>query len=342
MGYLLLIKEIIIMSMSDSVILGGSNSLPLGVIQGVDSKELVTGFFRDGESSVKVVPGELSGRSVFINQGTGKSEIKSINENVMELYLTARTVNRSAPESITAVVPYFSYARQDHTVTDGEALSLDDIGAMLQIGGVTRIVSVDLHSEALREFMPETEIVNLSSAGIFSNYLSGIGLHNPAIIAPDAGAQGRNYLLKELLADQGVETPDVVHCRKIRRQAGEVESLSVMPTSSGVALDLKGRDIVVFDDICDSAGTLMKVVDKIKTLGARNVYACITHPVFSDPAYDRISSSDVRMIVTDTIGLDERFTALPTVTQLSVAGLVKEAVSRIALGETLEGLTMTL
>ena len=330
------------MSISNSVILGGSNSLPLGVIPGVESKELVTGSFRDGESSVKVIPSELAGKSVFINQGTGRSEGKSINDNVMGLYLTARTVNRSAPESITVVSPYFSYARQDHTVLDGEALSLDDVGGMLQLGGVSRIIAVDLHSEALREFMPEAEVVNLSAAGIFSSYLSSIGLHNPAIIAPDAGAQGRNQLLKESLSVQGVDTPDVVHCRKIRRQAGEVESLNVMPTSSGVALDLRDCDIVIFDDICDSAGTLMNVVDKIKALGARNVYACITHPVFSDPAYDRISSTDVRMIVTDTIGLDQRFRALPTVTQLSIASLVKEAVSRVALGESVKDLTMTL
>jgi ribose-phosphate pyrophosphokinase len=326
------------MASLNPAILYGTNPIILPDLEGVEVARLATTTFRDGETHVKVEHGEMAGRHIFLNQSTGKSASteKSVNENLVQLLFSARTAKRWGARELTAVVPYFAYARQDHVMGKGEALTAQDVAFFMEASGIDRVVSIDLHSEKISQFFSTARVVNLSAAEVFAQHLSQMSMERPVVVAPDKGARDRAALLKFHLEQLGIETPPVEHIEKTRIRAGEVESMTVTG-----ALDLKGRSIVVFDDICDSAGTLSKAVEKMQDLGAEKVIACITHPVLSDPAYERLSQlRNFQLITTDTIDVDARFKALETVTQISMGPLLGEVVSRLATGGDIEAYTL--
>ncbi|MCH9632471.1 MAG: Ribose-phosphate pyrophosphokinase [Chlamydiae bacterium] len=267
--------------------------------------------FTDGEVSIKIHD-NVEDRHVFILQstcGTGKG---SINDHFMELFLLARALKRGHAEKITAIIPYYGYARQDR----GEhvPISASEVASLIEASGINRVVTIDIHSKQIQGFFHQASLDSLDSCPIFADYLKDKPLHNPVVVAPDAGAISRALSLQANLKKRGVNAEMAIVIKK-RAKAGVIESANLLG-------QIEGCDAIVVDDICDTAGTLVAAGEEIKKMGANKVIACITHPVFSGPAYDRLAASEFsEVVVTNTIPMKEVHTKIK---QLSVVPVLKE------------------
>ncbi len=295
---------------------------------GTSASRATVSRFNDGEIRIQIHD-NVRNCDVFLLQSTSVSSDSSVNDNLMELYLMIRAMKRASAKSVTAIVPYFGYARQDRKMTGRVPISASDVAMLLEVAGADHVVSVDLHCGQIQGFFHGTPVDNLFASTIFVPYVARLGLYDPVIISPDAGGVERAKTFIEGLQSLGVSSKMAVIVKQ-RAEAGVVESMNLVGK-------VDGSDVVIVDDICDTAGTLVQAAKQLKEKGARRIFACITHPLLSGSACDKIGKSCLEeLVVTDTIPLRDETPR--NLKQLSVAPLLANAIDRIIHGESLSEL----
>jgi ribose-phosphate pyrophosphokinase len=269
--------------------------------------------FSDGEVFVEIQE-NVRGRDVYLIQST----CRPVNETLMELLVMIDALKRASAKEITAVVPYYGYARQDRKVAPRTPISAKLVADLLTSAGATRVVSMDLHAGQIQGFF-DIPFDNLFSSPVLIDYiqkeLSHLG--ELVIVSPDAGGVERARSFAKRL-DAGVAMVDK------RRTAPNVAK------AMNIIGDVEGKVAVVLDDMIDTAGTLTEACEAVFQKGARAVYAAATHGVLSGPAVERIKNCRVqKVIITDTVPLSPEAAASGKVIQLSVADIFAEAIHRI-------------
>ena len=287
---------------------------------GIGLGSIALSRFSDGEIHI-YFDENVRGEHVFIIQ-TGSADA---NFHLMELFLMIDAAKRSSAERITAVIPYFCYARQDWKDRPRVPISARLIADLLEKSGADRILAMDLHSPQIQGFF-SVPMDNLTSVPVLARYIGGLKLDNLTIISPDAGGVGRaRYFARRMHA--GLAIIDK------RRPAPNVAQVL------HVIGDVQGRDVVIFDDMVDTAGTLVLSAEALKKEGARRILAACTHPVLSGQAIEKIEKSPLEsLIVTDTIPLNPAARECRKITVLSVAELFGEAIRRINEGSSVSSL----
>lgn len=242
--------------------------------------------FSDGEF-VPSFTDSVRGATVFVIQSTFPPT-----ENLMELLLTIDAAKRASADKVIAVMPYFGWARQDRKDKPRVSIGAKLVANLLAAAGVDRIMTCDLHADQIQGFF-DIPVDHIYASKVFIPYLKSLNIENLAIAAPDmGGAKRANAYAKELACP-------VIICHKSRERANVVASITAIG-------DVEGKNIVIVDDLIDTAGTLCKAADVLMDKGAASVRACATHHVLSGPAYDRINASSLKEVyVTDTIPLKE-------------------------------------
>ena len=240
--------------------------------------------FSDGEFQ-PVYDESVRGAHVFIVQSTCPPA-----ENMLELLLMIDAAKRASAHQVTAVVPYFGWARQDRKDRPRVSIGAKLIANLLHAAGCDRVMTCDLHADQIQGFF-DIPVDHIYASTVFIPYIKSLNIENLAIAAPDMGGAKRANAYARYL-----ECP-VIICHKSREKANVVGSITAIG-------DVKGKNVIIVDDMIDTAGTLAKAANVLKDMGALSVRACATHPVLSGPAYDRIAESALEeVIVSDTIPL---------------------------------------
>jgi len=273
--------------------------------------------FSDGEISIQISE-SVRGKDVFIIQPT----CAPANVNLMELLILTDALRRSSADSITAVIPYFGYARQDRKAAPRVPITAKLVANMIQTAGIDRVVTIDLHAGQIQGFF-DIPVDNLYGNIIFNDYVKNKNLKNPIIASPDIGGVARARSFAKKL---GV---DMVIVDKRREKANESEVMNIIG-------DVEGKDVILVDDMIDTAGTIVKAAEVLKAKGATSVMACCTHPVLSGPAYERIEKGELdELVVSDTIPLSRECSKIKV---LSVAHVFGEVIRRVYHNESVNGL----
>lgn len=272
------------------------------------------GQFADGESKIEIHE-DVRGCDVFVIQST----CKSVNDNVIELCLILDALKRSNCWRITAVLPYYGYARQDRKVKPQVPISAKAIANLITISGVDRIVTVDLHAGQIQGFF-DIPVDNLYASPIFIKHILSTytgNIDNLVMVAPDMGSTDRT----KAYAKQIGCSMAIVYKR--RDKLNQIEEMILLG-------DVKGKDAIIIDDMVDSAGTLVSAASIILDAGAEAISAYCTHPVLSDPAIERLSTSKFNAVyVTDTIPLNEKSAACAKIKVISISDLMSKAIYNI-------------
>ena len=289
---------------------------------GIDLGAAEVGRFSDGEVTVEIKQ-NVRARDVFVVQST----CNPTNENLMELLIMVDALKRASAERISAVIPYFGYARQDRRPRSSRVpISAKLVADLLQTVGVDRVLTMDLHADQIQGFF------NIPVDNIYASpgLLGDLRLKNYddlIVVSPDVGGVVRaRALAKQLGCDLAI-------IDKRRPKANVSEVMHVIG-------EIEGRNCVIMDDMIDTAGTLVKAAEVLKERGAKQVYAYCTHPIFSGPAIDRIAKGDAldEVVVTNTIPLSAAAEQCQKIRQLSVAPLIAETIQRISKGESVMSL----
>ena len=286
---------------------------------GIPLSEASIKRFSDGEISIQI--GEsVRGKDVFIIQPT----CAPTDTNLMELLILTDALKRSSASTVTAVIPYFGYARQDRKAAPRVSITAKLVANMIEIAGIDRVVTMDLHAGQIQGFF-DIPVDNLYGTITFINYLKNKHLSNPIVASPDIGGVARaRSLAKQLNLDLAI-------IDKRREKANESEVMNVIG-------DANGKDVILIDDMVDTAGTLIKAAAAFKERGATSVTAFCTHPVLSGPAYERIAAGAIdELVVTDTIPLKEQNEHIKVI---SVAPLFAEVIRRVYHDESVNNLFM--
>ena len=267
----------------------------------------------DGEIAVEIKE-NVRGKDVFILQPT----CAPTNDHLMEVILLADALRRSSAGRITAVIPYFGYARQDRRPRSARVpISAKVVADMLSIAGIDRIMMVDLHADQIQGFF-DVPVDNLYGTPVLLRDLKQQNYENLMVVSPDVGGVVRARAMAKLLGDADLAIID-----KRRARANESQVMHIIG-------DVSGRDCVIVDDIVDTAGTLCKAAQALKDHGARRVVGYITHPVLSGKAIETIQKSALdELVVTDTIPLSEAASACANIRQISIASMIAESLRRI-------------
>lgn len=283
--------------------------------------EVEVGRFSDGEVTVELKQ-NVRAREVFVVQPT----CAPTNDNLMELLIMVDALKRASAERISAVIPYFGYARQDRRPRSTRVpISAKVVANMLQAVGVARVLTMDLHADQIQGFF-DIPVDNIYASPVLLGDLRQKNYQNLIVVSPDVGGVVRaRALAKQLGCDLAI-------IDKRRPKANVSEVMHVIG-------DIEGRNCVIMDDMIDTAGTLVKAAEVLKQRGALKVYAYCTHPIFSGPAISRISAGDVldEVVVTNTIPLSAAARDCAKIRQLNVAPLVAETMLRIAQGRSVMG-----
>ena len=275
--------------------------------------KLVITKFSDGEFSVSYEE-SIRGRDVFLVQSTFPNA-----DNLMELLLMIDAAKRASARNIIAVMPYFGWARQDRKDKPRVSIGAKLVADLLSVAGVNRIITMDLHADQIQGFF-DVPVDYLYASGVILPYLQSLHLEDMVIASPDVGGSKRANTYAKYL---GVP---LVLCNKTRARANVVESMQIIG-------DVNGKNVVVVDDMVDTAGTITKAADIMKAAGAKNIRACASHCVMSGPASDRVQESALEEIVfTDSIPYTNRSSK---VKQLSVAGIFAETIRRVVNNESI-------
>jgi ribose-phosphate pyrophosphokinase len=281
-------------------------NLPIG--------KATVGTFSDGETMVEIEE-NVRGRDIFLVQST----CAPTNDNLMELLLIADALRRASAAKITAVVPYFGYARQDRRVRSARVpITAKIVADMMAAVGITRIVTVDLHADQIQGFfyMP---VDNLYSTPIMLDDINSRGYRNIMIVSPDVGGVIRARAIAKRL-----NGADLAIIDKRRPRPNEAQVMHIIG-------DVKDRDCIIVDDIVDTASTLCRAVEALKEHGASRVVAYVTHPVLSGKAIQNINTSLLdEIVVTDTIPLSTDAQACSRIRSLSMSHTIAEAIRRIS------------
>ena len=267
--------------------------------------------FSDGEFQPAFVE-SVRGATVFILQSTFPPA-----ENLMELLLTIDAAKRASAYKVIAVMPYFGWARQDRKDKPRVSIGAKLVANLLCAAGVDRIMTCDLHADQIQGFF-DVPVDHVYASKVFIPYLKSLNIENLAIAAPDmGGAKRANAYAKELACP-------VIICHKSREKANVVGSITAIG-------DVAGKNVIIVDDMIDTAGTLTKAANVLKEMGAASVRACATHAVFSGPAYERIAECALEeVIVTDTIPLSNNpEKPKDKITVLSMTGVFADVIDKV-------------
>ena len=267
--------------------------------------------FSDGETFVRIQE-NIRGADVFAVQ----SLCTPGNANLMEMLIMIDAFRRSSADRITAVIPYFAYARQDRKVQPRVPITAKLVANLLAASGANRVIAMDLHAGQIQGFF-DIPVDHLYSEPIMIEYFRKKELKDLVVVSPDAGGveRARSYS-KRLNAGLGI-------IDKRRERANKSEVMNIIGA-------VKGCDVLIVDDLCDTAGTMSQGADALMDAGARQVYACSAHAVLSGPAVERIeNSSIVECVVSNSIPLSEKAEACPRIKVLGLGMLLGEAIRRI-------------
>jgi ribose-phosphate pyrophosphokinase len=276
--------------------------------------------FSDGEIQIEIND-NVRMKDVFIIQST----CRPVNENVMELLLMIDAMKRASASRITAVIPYYGYARQDKKVAPRVPISAKIVADMITLAGATRIITMDLHAGQIQGFF-NIPVDNLFAAPVLLEYMRRHFSDNLVVVSPDAGGVERaRAFAKRMKA--GLAIVD-----KRRSAPNEAQAMAVIG-------DVEDKTAIILDDMVDTAGTLTEAAHVLADQGAREVHACCAHPVLSGPALSRIESSVLKqLLVTDTIPLLPEAEASEKIKVLSIANMVGEAIIRSYRGDSVTSL----
>jgi ribose-phosphate pyrophosphokinase len=282
------------------------------------------GRFSDGEVMVEI-DDSVRGKDVFIVQST----CRPVDENLMELLVMIDAVDRASARRVTAVIPYFGYARQDRRPRSARvAISAKLVANMVSMAGADRVLTMDLHADQIQGFF-NIPVDNIYASPVLLGDVWKHKYENLMVVSPDIGGVVRARALAKRLDDADLAIID-----KRRPQANAAEVMNIIG-------DVDGRTCVLVDDMADTAGTLCSAAAALKKQGASRVVAYCTHPVLSGRAVDNIEGSELdELVVSNTIPLDERAAACPRIRQLSIAELIAESIRRISHEESIGDLFM--
>ncbi len=268
--------------------------------------------FADGEIAIEI--GEsVRGADVFIVQPT----CAPVNDNLMELLIMIDAMRRASAQRITAVVPYYGYARQERKTKARDPISAKLVANLITASGADRIITMDLHASAIQGFF-DIPVDHLPGVPLLAEYYRNLDTKNLVVVSPDVGGVTRARNMANRL---GV---DIAIIDKKREEANKAEIMHVIG-------DIKGKNVIMVDDMIDTAGTITKGAQVLRNMGAEEIYACCTHSVFSPPAMERLEHSVItEVLTTNTIPINyERQGYCSKIKILSVASLLGEAMIRI-------------
>ncbi|HEX2769468.1 MAG TPA: ribose-phosphate pyrophosphokinase [Geobacteraceae bacterium] len=277
--------------------------------------------FSDGEIMVEI--GEnVRGRDIYVVQST----CSPTNNNLMELLIMMDALKRASAATITAVIPYYGYARQDRKVAPRTPITSKLVADLITKAGADRVVTIDLHAGQIQGFF-NIPVDNLYAAPVILDHLKKRFTHDHIVmVSPDAGGTERARAFAKRLEC----TLAIIDKRRTSPNVAEVMHL---------VGDVKDKIAIILDDMIDTAGTLTQAAKALKDHGARTIYACATHGVFSGPAIDRINASDIEeVVITNTIPLGEKAALTSKIKVLSIAELLAETVRRIHEDESVSSL----
>ncbi len=281
---------------------------------GQDLTEVEINRFSDGEINVNIKE-SVRGSDIFIIQPT----CAPANDNLMELLILADAFKRSSAGTINAIIPYFGYARQDKKVAPRVPISAKLVADMIEKAGINRVTTVDLHAPQIQGFF-DIPVDHLLGSMLFIDYIEAKNLKNPIFASPDVGGVARARSYADKLGY------DLVIVDKKREKANVSEVMNIIG-------NVEGKDVIILDDMVDTAGTLTKAADALKSQGATSVMACCTHGVLSGPAFDRITKSSLdELVIADTIPLREEN---DKITVLTASAIIGEAIKIIYSNESI-------
>ena len=289
-------------------------------ILGMDISHADVGQFSDGEIKVQIED-NVRGHDTFIIQST----CAPTNKNVMEIMLIADALKRSSASKVTAIVPYYGYARQDRRVRSARVpISAKVVADMFASVGIDRVLTIDLHSETIQGFF-DMPADNVYATKLMVDHIKDNNERNEVIVvSPDVGGVVRSRALAKLLDDTDLAIID-----KRRAVANQSEVMNIIG-------DIDGKVCIVPDDLIDTAGTLCNAADALKEKGAKAVKAYITHPVLSGPAIERLNNSSIdELVVTNSIPLNKEAQKCSKIRVISLAPTIAECIKRLSNEESL-------
>ncbi len=304
-------------------IFSGNSNLPLAQEicseLGVDLGKAEVMSFSDGEICVEVQE-SVRGMEVYVVQSTSNPG----NKNLMELLIMVDALKRASAQAITAVIPYYGYARQDRKVAPRTPITAKLVADLLEVAGATRMLCIDLHAGQIQGFF-NVPVDNIFSTPILLDYIKKRYSNDAVVVSPDAGGVERARAFAKRL-ETGLAIID-----KRRPSPNVSEVMNIIG-------EVEGKVAILLDDMIDTAGTITQSAEALKREGAREVYACCTHAVLSGPAIERLNDSCINeVVVTNTIN-PENYRACNKVKVLSVAPILGESIKRIHHGESVSSL----
>jgi len=309
----------------DNLVVFSGNSNPVLAKKICDYLDLPMGgakvkTFSDGEVQIEIDE-NVRGKDAFVIQST----CRPINDNLVELLLMMDALKRSSVRRVTAVMPYYGYARQDKKVAPRVPISAKLVANMITVAGASRVITMDLHAGQIQGFF-DTPVDNLFAAPVFIDYIQQNLPEELVVVSPDAGGVERARAYAKRL------NSDLVIIDKRRDKPNEAKAMAVIG-------DVEGKTTVILDDMADTAGTLTEAASALIKKGAKSVHALCSHPVLSGPAVDRIKDSPIEsMVVTDTIPLSGKAEVCEKISVLSISKLVGEAIIRSHRGDSVTSL----
>ena len=295
-------------------------ALEVSKILGIKISDADVGYFSDGELKVEIEE-NVRGHDTFIIQST----CSPTNKNVMEIMLIADALKRSSASKITAIVPYYGYARQDRRVRSARVpISAKVVADMFASVGIDRVLTIDLHSETIQGFfdMPADNVY--ATKFMVDDIKENNDRNEVIVVSPDVGGVVRSRALAKLLDDTDLAIID-----KRRDTANQSEVMNIIG-------EIEGKVCIVPDDIIDTAGTLCNAAIALKEKGAKAVKAYITHPVLSGPAIERINDSAIdELVVTNSIPLNKEAQKCSKIRVISIANIIAECITRLSNEESL-------
>jgi ribose-phosphate pyrophosphokinase len=280
---------------------------------GCELGQMNTTYFADGEFAVSYEE-SIRGKNVFLVQSTFPNS-----DNLMELLLMVDAAKRASAKSIVAVMPYFGWARQDRKDKPRVSIGAKLVADLMSVAGIDRLITMDLHADQIQGFF-DIPVDHLYASTIYVPYIQSLNLENLVIATPDVGGSKRANTYSKYL------NVPLVLCNKTRERANVVSSIQIIG-------DVKDKNVIIIDDMVDTAGTITKAADVMKEAGARSVRAIASHCVMSGPASERVQNSQLEEIVfTDSIPYSNR---CAKVKQLTIADMFAETIRRVMNNESI-------
>lgn len=298
-----------------SIISGRSNSeLSEAIAEklGLKIGERSINNFADGEIYVKI-KSDIQGKDVYLVQPSATP----VNDSIMELLLMTDAAKRADAKKVIAVMPYMGYERQDRKMVAGESIAAKLHAKLLEAAGIDKVIAIDLHASQIEGFFEnESNVVHLSAIPVLSKYIKKKNIEDLVIVSPDVGGGKRvKALAKELNCPCAI-------IDKEREQHNEAKAINLYG-------EVAGKNCVLYDDMIDTAGTIIEAVKMIKDKGAKDIYVCATHGIFSEPAFDRLNNAPIKeIIITNTLPLKKN--APDKITQIDISSLVADAIKKLS------------